>query len=307
MKPSLDIVIVNWNSGPQLRACLESIAAAELSALDLQRVVVVDNASQDGSADGMAIPALPLNVLRNANNRGFGAACNQGAATSDSDFILFLNPDARVFADTMGSAVRFMQGRGAAGICGVALEDDDRHIHRSCCRLPKAREFLVKALGLDRLSHGVLRSYAMAEWSHDDTRQVDHVIGAFYLVRRAVYRELRGFDERFFVYLEDLDFSARARAAGSECWFLSSVRAYHRGGGTSNRIKATRLFYSLRSRLQYASKHLTRAGFGLLAIATLSIEPFVRISGAAVKGAWHQIPDTLEAYVHLWKWVLTKR
>src|SRR5579862_3305611 len=92
-RPSVHVVIVNWNAGRQLAECLASFAAVGDDGVAI-RLTVVDNASTDGSADGLVAPAsVPLVVIRNQENRGFAAACNQGAAGSDSAFLLFLNPD----------------------------------------------------------------------------------------------------------------------------------------------------------------------------------------------------------------------
>src|SRR5687768_14969241 len=96
--PAVGIVIVNWNAGDQLRACLQSIAAASWVSATLSRVAVVDNASTDSSLEGAAVFDLPLEIIRNPENRGFAAACNQGAGHAAVDYLLFLNPDARLLA-----------------------------------------------------------------------------------------------------------------------------------------------------------------------------------------------------------------
>jgi len=304
---TLDVVIVNWNAGPQLRACLESMGSSRTDGFTIGKVVVVDNASTDGSLAAVDGLDLPLLVHRNAENRGFAAACNQGAVFGSGDAILFLNPDARLYPDTMDDAVCFLASHPRAGVCGVALEGDRGAVQRSCCRAPSAGSFVVKALGLDRLPGARVRTYTMDEWPHGETRRVDHVIGAFYLVRRTVFEALAGFDERFFVYLEDLDFSVRAAAAGWECWYLASSRAYHGGGGTSERAKDSRLFYSLRSRLQYASKHFGPGGAAAVWFSTLVVEPVVRVGAAAARLQGARIGETLQGYLRLWAWAVNKR
>src|SRR5262245_15617331 len=94
-RPTIHIVIVNWNSGRQLQECLASFEAIANDDVSLAHVTVVDNASTDGSAAGLTC-AVPLGIIRNAENRGFAAACNQGAAGVEADFLLFLNPDTRL-------------------------------------------------------------------------------------------------------------------------------------------------------------------------------------------------------------------
>src|SRR4051812_17612693 len=100
-RASVHVVIVNWNSGAQLRECLTSFAVTADDDVTLSGVTVVDNASKDGSADPVDLPSVPLSVVRNSENRGFAAACNQGAEGSNADFILFLNPDTRLMPGSL--------------------------------------------------------------------------------------------------------------------------------------------------------------------------------------------------------------
>jgi len=143
----------------------------------------------------------------------------------------------------------------------------------------------------------------MSEWAHDSTQKVDHVMGAFFLVRREVFEKLRGFDERFFVYLEDLDFSYRAKQAGWDSAYLADVQAFHYGGGTSNQVKARRLFYSLRSQLLYAFKHFHWLGALWVLLVMLVVEPVTRIFFAVIRRSWSSVKETLAGYAMLWKWL----
>ncbi len=300
----LRIVIVNWNAGDQLAQCLRSIVLAERSGFDLERVVVVDNASGDDSLLGIETLPLPLLIIRNDCNRGFAAACNQGAAVCGADYLLFLNPDTRLHADSLRLPLQFMtaEANQQVGICGIQLLDESGAVARSCARFPTPSMFYAAMLGLDRIWSRC--GLFMREWDHADTRAVDHVIGAFFLVRGRLYTQLGGFDERFFVYLEDLDFSWRARCAGWSSQFLAEASAYHKGGGTSEQIKATRLFYSLRSRLLYARKHFSVAQTVGLSVATLGIEPLARLVWALARGNGSALGETLAAYRMLYRHAL---
>ena len=307
--PRLDIVIVNWNAGEQLAACLRSIAEARRSTWALGRVVVVDNGSADGSADALEGLGLPLSVIRNGSNRGFGAACNQGAAGSTADDLLFLNPDARLEASTLDVAVGFLEDPRHAriGICGVRLVDESGSTHRSCTRHPAPRHFAAKMTGLDRIAPRLFPSHVMTEWDHAEDREVDHVMGAFFLVRRALFERLGGFDERFFVYLEDLDLTLRAKRAGFATMYLARASAFHRGGGVSERVKPARLYYSLHSRLRYGRKHFGSLAALGLAAGTFLVEPVTRTVWAVVTGRWDEIPATASGFMRLWRAALTGR
>lgn len=255
---SLDIAIVNWNAGAQLKDCLNAIAESDLQTVDLRRVVVVDNRSQDGSPDLVDAAALPLTVLRNDENVGFARASNQGARGSTSDFLLFLNPDVKLSTDCIQKASDALAAGGPArlGIVGVQMRDALGRISSSCARFPTVKIVLSESSGLSRLRSGLFPEALMTDWDHRGSDVVNHVIGAFYLVRRDLFEELGGFDDRYFLYLEDLDFSFRAAQKGWRCFYTVETAAYHAGGGCSRRIPIRRQYYLARSRARYARKHL---------------------------------------------------
>ncbi|MHB8754746.1 MAG: glycosyltransferase family 2 protein [Candidatus Acidiferrales bacterium] len=306
MNLCLDIVIVNWNSGGQLRQCLASLQVANRKNFGLARVVVVDNASCDGSADDLRDGALPLTLIRNTENHGFAAACNYGAKASHADYLLFLNPDVRLLPDSLIVPMDFMEKpeNAKVGICGIQLLDEQGQITRTCSRFPRAFTYFFQMLGLDRLFPKLFAGHLLKRSDLCQSRDVNHVMGAFFLIRRTLFESLQGFDDRFFVYLEDLDLSFRAFEAGWQSYYLATAQAYHKGGGCSERVKAARLFYSLRSRVLYSYKHFGwLAATGLLA-GTLLVEPFSRLALAAWRGSMQEIRETLQAYTMLWRALL---
>ena len=303
MDSRLDIVIVNWNAGTRLARCLDSIKKAGCEALS--RVVVVDNNSSDGSLDGLERIGLPLEVIRNADNRGFATACNQGAAAVTAPYILFLNPDTELFSDSLSIPLAFMEAKENqhVGICGIQLLDEGHRVSRTCARFPTLGRIAMAAAGLNRFTPFRAAGVHMGDWDHLQTRSVDHVIGAFFFLRRALFESLGGFDERFFVYLEDLDFSYRARQAGWESVYLTEARAFHEGGGTSRQVKARRLFFSLRSRILYMAKHFGSATALLGLLLTCGCEPISRAVLALGRCSFTGLRETLGAYGMLYCWL----
>jgi GT2 family glycosyltransferase len=301
----LDIVLVNWNSGRQLLDAVVSILHHHAGVVG--KVIVVDNNSTDGSLDVLKqeLPVVPFHVqfVRNRCNRGFGAACNQGARLCDGDYLLFLNPDAKLFANSLLAPLAYIQQpeNVDVGICGVQLIDEQQEVARSCARFPSAAAFAAEAVGLSKCRGLRSLGHHMSEWCHTTTRQVDHVIGAFYLVRRPLFEVLKGFDERFFVYLEDLDLSLRARRAGWRCIYYAGAQAFHAGGGTSRQVKATRLFYSLRSRLLYGFKHFSLPQAWAILGVTLLVEPVSRFVLSLSRGRLSDVRDILRGYAMLWR------
>lgn len=137
--------------------------------------------------------------------------------------------------------------------------------------------------------------------SSSDLREnssVDQVIGAFFLIRKDVFDRCGGFDERFFVYFEDVDLSLRAKRLGYSSYVLSEVSAFHKGGGCSERVKAARLFYSLRSRILYAQKHYPRMEVVALVVLT-GLELPLRLIHGVLRASWSDINNTCAAYTHL--------
>ncbi len=304
MASSIDIIIVNWNAGPQLVECLKSIAAANRRVIDLQRVAVVDNASTDGSLPTVDIARLPVSVVRNKENRGFATACNQVAKNSAAEFVLFLNPDTSLLPDSLTDSVIFMKRPESRriGILGIQLLDSNGHIARTCARFPTCLRFFAAMLGLDRAFPAMFPPHFMVEWDHRQNREVDQVMGAFFLVRRSVFEALGGFDERFFVYFEEVDFSLRARAIGWRTFYLSTAQAYHHGSGeVRKQMQAARLFYSLRSRILYAYKHFAPWTATLVTLGTLFLEPVSRLVLAVVRRSQSQMAETIKAYALLWR------
>lgn len=286
VRPTLDIVIVNWNTGPYLRDCLQSIAAAERSKFDVEQVVVVDNASDDGSIDGLGEVPLPLRVLRNADNRGFAAACNQGARAGNANLVLFLNPDTRLFADTLDLSVAFMADprNSQIGICGGQMVGADGTRDVSCSRFPTLMMIVAK---MTRVSDAFPQWFPRQRVTPEEMKGsgvVDQVIGAYFLIRRSLFEALDGFDERFFMYMEEVDLSYRAKQLGYPSQFLADVRVHHQGNVSSEQIRGARLFFLLRSRTAYARKHWPAWKAVALAALTVAIELPARAVAATVGG-----------------------
>jgi hypothetical protein len=298
----LDIIIVNWNAGNQLFECLKSIQHSNTGIwFRLAKCIVVDNASTDGSADFIEsrVKTLPLELVRNTVNGGFGFACNQGAERGNSEYILFLNPDVRLFPDSLSKAVSFMElpENRQIGVLGIQMIDQNGLIHRNIAHFPSPGSFFYQMLGLDRFWPSRFPPHFVTDSTYLENRVVDQVPGAFFLVRRTLFKNLNGFDERFFMYFEDLDFAYRARLAGRANYYLSTAKAFHQGGGTTEQVKALRLFYILRSRTYYIAKHFGYHQALWSAVLALTIEVWIRLGWHLVNLSGRSFLETLQAYI----------
>ncbi|QDZ38667.1 glycosyltransferase family 2 protein [Euhalothece natronophila Z-M001] len=296
----IDVVIVNWNAGSQLSECVESVLTYALDRV--AKVIIVDNGSTDRSTD-QVINMEGIEVIRAGKNLGFAAACNLGVKAGFSPYLLFLNPDTRVEAQSLTRPLEFMEQpeNCDVGICGIQLRNDDDRVSYSCSRFPTLARLVLGALGVEKVPLFRRVGMQMSEWEHDETRLVDQVMGAFFMIRRDLFESLGGFDEQFFVYFEEVDLSFRACKAGWQSMFLADAQAFHAGGGTSRQVKAIRLFYSLRSRLLYGFKHFPRWQGWVLVGITSVIEPLTRTLWCLAQGDIAGVRDTWSAYRMLWR------
>lgn len=252
--PSIDVVIVNWNAGALLQTCVAALTGSSIA--DKLNVIIVDNASTDNSTQAIGGSELRLSVIHNATNRGFAAGCNQGAAVGSAPYILFLNPDVRVEQNTLEKALSYIDapGHDQIGVVGVRLLDRTGRTARNCARRPTEASLLAQALFLDRILPRTFPPHFISDWDHLDTQAVDQVMGAFLMIRRDLFIAEKGFDERFFVYYEDLDLCMRVTDAGYSVMHLAEAAAVHDGGGTTNAVKDRRLCYGATSRVSFMHK-----------------------------------------------------
>lgn len=301
----IDVVIVNWNSGDQVAACVDSLVEHDRG--EISSIVVVDNDSFDGSADRIEQHKL-VRVLRTGANLGFGRACNAGAALGSSEYILFLNPDCRVYAGSVVAPLAFLQSNERDYVAvGIRLVDESGRIQRHCARIPGPGTLMAEALGLTHIAPSIFRPVIMTDFSHERDVDVDHVIGAFYLVRRGAFESVGGFDERFFMYMEDLDLSARLAALGKRIRYLSEPSAFHQGGGTSSQILGRRLGYSMIARSIFSDIHFPRLTSGVVKALIATAEPVIRLLRAIPSIDPKAVGQVWEGTKIYWSWLSGRR
>jgi GT2 family glycosyltransferase len=308
MEAEVDVVIVNWNAGTLLRKCLESIATLGVEIRQIRRVIVVDNGSVDGSVGGLPDCGGRLEVVQCSQNYGFARACNIGARLAAARYVLFLNPDTELKSGVLPRAIKAAEDNdNEPSVVGVKMVGTDDAVMKTCARFPTAARMVAASVALDRLFPSLFSPHLMLEWDHGSTRLVDQVIGAFFLVRAARFQELGGFDERFFMYYEELDYCVRAAKEGRRALHLGDVAIRHIGRGTSQQIGGIAIFYSARSKIIYSHKHFRFLSFLLVAAVTLTLEFVARIVGAGIRLDRREIGNTLVAFRYLWQWAATGR
>ncbi|NMC40459.1 MAG: glycosyltransferase family 2 protein [Bacteroidales bacterium] len=301
-RKSLDVIIVNWNSGPFLEKCIRSLYSSATS-MDF-RIIVVDNNSDDGSCDSLSVRDSDI-IVKLESNIGFAGACNEGAKRSSSYYLLFLNPDTEVGRTTLDDAVRYLDSEPLTGILGVRQESAGGHVMPSCSRFLTIRNLINDATGLSKIIPRLMKpSTVMTDWDHGYSSYVDQVMGSFMLVRRDDFNTLGGFDERFFVYFEDMDFARRMLDYGKKSFYNNDIRIVHRGGASSEKIMAERLFYSLSSRIKYADKHLGKSKKNMIILISLFPEFITRSIYALFRvNGFRGFKDVLKGYRLFIKWL----
>jgi GT2 family glycosyltransferase len=210
-------VIVNYNSGHRLGPLLDLVQP------EVRDVAIVDNASTDGSL-AAAEDRPNVTIVRNTGNRGFAAAANQGAASAGSAWVLFVNPDIHL---TPGDISTLLSGvpPDVAAVAPLQVDELGTPKVETGGYQPTLLRYLVWALIPVRF-HRRFGPWVAPPFPEGDT-ELDWVSGALLGVRREVFERLAGFDERFFLYHEDVDFGRRAREAGYRIWVRPSVRLHH--------------------------------------------------------------------------------
>jgi N-acetylglucosaminyl-diphospho-decaprenol L-rhamnosyltransferase len=251
-----DVVMVSYQSG---EALAQSLPIARRLASG-GRVVVVNNDASDAVAEDTARTAGVL-LISNAENVGFAAAVNQGVASSDADLLVLLNPDVVRLEGDVERVIDAFDCDPLVAAVGVRLINVDGTVQPSCRAEPGILDFVSETLALwQRLpSWRRGRAFRMLDWSYETSSVVDCVSGACLFLRRSVFDELGGFDERFFVYSEELDLLVRAKRGGWKTLFTPVVTAVHVGGSSSESSREYLSLLLLASWYQYARKHFGRA------------------------------------------------
>lgn len=223
----LTAIIVNFNTEGLLRNAIGRLQAAA-ACLSL-KIAVIDNASKDNSVALIKNEFPDCHLIANPTNVGFGRANNQALGLVEGRYVLLLNTDAFVSADTIYKTMAYMDSHARCGILGVKLVGRDGVLQPSARYFPTPWNLFLARTGLNRLFSGVRMVDDMA-WDHASVRQCDWVPGCYFLVRRAVIDQIGLFDPRYFLYYEEIDHCLAARKAGWEVTYFADTTVVHIGG-----------------------------------------------------------------------------
>lgn len=254
----LSVIIVNWKTKDELRACLRGILEDNRSSMEL---IVVDNASRDGSVEMLKHEFPSVRVIENEANYGFAKAANIGIRTSGGRYILLLNPDTEVQPHALSSLIRFADDNPRIGIIGPKILNPNGTLQYSCRRFPTIGAAIFRNTLLGRLfpRNPYTRDYLMVEWDHRDIMDVDWVSGAAMLIRRRMLEEIGLLDEKFYMYCEDVDLAYRAWQNGWRVTYYPHVHVSHVIGRSSDRCPNRMIVQFHKSMYRLYCKHQARS------------------------------------------------
>ncbi|MCH8274442.1 MAG: glycosyltransferase family 2 protein [Armatimonadetes bacterium] len=251
----LSITICSWNTRNDLRECLASLGKVRDEANF--EVIVLDNASDDGSPDMVQHEYPWVHLMRRDENLGFGAGHNRAMREAGGALVMPLNSDTIVHEGAIRAIVKFMEEKPDVGVLGPKLLNPDGSLQYSCRRFPTPMAALFRNTPLGRLfpNNRFSRDYLMQDWLHDEPRDVDWVSAAAVCIRRAVYEKIGGFDERFFMYMEDVDLCFRVWKAGYRVTYFPGAVITH-AIGRSTDIAANKMIRQFHhSMMLFYKKH----------------------------------------------------
>ncbi len=263
----ISIITVGYKSREFVRELLTSLfdARGELSI----EYFVIDNASNDGLIDMVekefvprADELLEIFTIQNSKNLGFAAANNIGIRRSRGRYVLLLNPDMRLFSNTLTNMVSWMDSNRNAGIAGCKLVRETGAVQPHVRRFPTVRDQLAVLLKLPHLVPSMLNLYLATDFDYESTARVDSIRGSFFMIRRTVIEKIGGLDERFFIWFEEVDYCKQAAANNIEVWFTAAATCVDHVGRSFSLVGGLqKQKYFTRSMITYFDKWQPRAAW----------------------------------------------
>lgn len=271
----LSIIIVSWNTKAHLRRCLQSLGGAQALLSRPLEVLVIDNASVDGSQLMIDREFGMVDLIRNDHNRGFARANNQGLARARGRYLVLLNPDTEVKPSALAELLAFMENEQTAGGAGPKLLHPDGSLQISCYPAPTLARELWRMFHLDRLHP--LAAYPPSWWQSNRPVRVDMAQGACLILRREALRQVGMLDERFFMYTEEVDLCLRLRKAGWRIHWVPWAEVTHYGGQSTGQSSEAMFLELYKSKILFFRKHYGRAATAIYK-AILAAASLVRLA-----------------------------
>lgn len=275
----LSVCIVNWNTCEQLRACLCSLRTHPYHGAGGTEVVVVDNASGDGSAALVRDEFPEVRLLANNANEGYARATNQALAVARGDLLLLLNPDVEVTPGALDTLARMLGSRPDAAAAAPKLVHPDGRVQASLRGFPTPGALLWDVSGLARVfpSNRVWGAYRMTYWDYDRPGPVAQPMASCLLLTRHAYEKVGPMDERFPLFFNDVDWCLRTHQAGLEIYYTPNAVVVHQGGASTSQVRIQAVRESHQALLRFYDKHYKH---------TIARPLYALIRALVIAGAW---------------------
>lgn len=254
----LSICIVNWNTRDYLKGCLASLLQFPARGAGGQEIIVVDNASGDGSADMVAEEFPSVTLIRNSENLGYAEGNNQAMRISTGEYVLLLNPDVIVHKNALTRAILYLRGNPTVGALGARQIATDGSTQMSVRGFPDPKPVLWEYLGFSKLFPGSRRfgAYRMTYFDYDRPGEVDQPMGTFLMITRACLDAVGLMDTQFPIFFNEVDWCYRAkRELGWRICYTPEVTITHYGGSSTRQVRPKMVRESHRSLLRFYDKH----------------------------------------------------
>lgn len=300
----ISVVIVNYKVPEFLKETIRSICEATLYAKT--EIIVVDNDSRDRSQEIITAHFPDISWIQMKSNVGFGKACNIGVKKAQGTYVLLLNPDTVISKNTLTESVNFLRANPEVGLMGPKILNSDGSLQESCHRsFPSPADAIYHFTGLSKVFPKSKRfgNYYLTYLDSDVSVQVDAVSGSFMFLSRALFNQIGGFDERFFMYGEDLDICWRINDAGYKVWYFPGTQIIHRKGKSSSKVKIRSRIAFYEAMVLFSAKYKNRQrGFfpGWFIFFGIFIQASINIGANVVKHITPAIIDLVLINVTLW-------
>jgi GT2 family glycosyltransferase len=261
------VVILNHNGGQDVIRCIRSVRLQDPS-----QIVVIDNASTDGSDASIAQRFKEVELVRNRRNVGFAAGANQGIALTTAPYVLLLNQDAIVDDGALAALAAALDGRLRAAAVGASVRNPDGTVQPTRRAFPSiSQSFLHGIVGVFRPNNPGTKGYTLIDADLDELSPVDWVAMTATALRREAFDAVGGFDERYFFFVEDVDLCRRLTDAGWEVWFEPLAGVVHEWGGSWTRKPLRFMWLHQWNLFRYVRKHYRGAWIALWPVIALGL------------------------------------
>lgn len=270
------IIIVSWNVKEALRENIQTIVGSSQSSTF--EIIVIDNGSKDGTVSMLQSEFPNVHLIVNQENLGFAKASNQGLKIASGEFLILLNPDMKIFPDTLENLKLWLKINPQADVTGISLIDEQGKTVPQVRHFPTIRDQVAIILKLPHIFPALLNSYLQSNFNYSHASQVDSIRGAFFVIRKVSLKKFGLLDERYFLWFEEVDYCQTVTQQGGQVWYTPAAKAVDLVGQSFLQVpRAKKQVYFCNSMIAYFKKWKSPWQTKVLSVSWLLAEVIVKI------------------------------